>query len=99
MARSILQLDAARPGTRVIHIDMDPEEIGRNFLTRCRLGDARETLGSPPVSGRAPSSQDHRLLDALRAEGSEVSEVFASQQTPIRPSGCFAISDRVRGTP
>lgn len=91
-----------RPGTRVIHIDMDPEEIGRNFLTEVPLlGDARETLQDllAEIGGRAPSSRDPApRLDALRAEWeSEVSEVFASQQTPIRPERLLReISDRVR---
>lgn len=90
-----------RPGTRVIHIDVDPEEIGRNFETEVPLpGDARETLHDliTAIGDLAPASDDPApRLDALRAEWSqEVKEVFTSDQRPIRPERLLReISSRV----
>ena len=52
-----------RPGTRIIHLDIDPAEIGRNYATEIALvGDARTVL--------------QQMLDALpaRRAGGEVRE-------------------------
>lgn len=90
-----------RPGTRVIHIDMDPEEIGRNFLTEVALlGDARETLRDllEEIGDRVAAAENPApRLEALRANwNDEVSAVFTSEQTPIRPERLLReISDRV----
>lgn len=79
-----------KPGTKVIHVDVDPEEIGRNFVTEVPLlGDARETLRDllTEIGPRQPASLDPapRLQELRSAWQEEVREVFASDQQPIRP--------------
>ncbi len=78
------------PGCRIVQIDVDAQEIGRNFPTDVGLvGDAREVLRDlcETVEGDCPRAADPRpRLDALRAEWRAWTRaVFTSEQTPIRP--------------
>jgi acetolactate synthase-1/2/3 large subunit len=79
-----------RPGTTVIHIDMDPVEIGRNFRTAVPLvGDARETLREliSEISGRSgQAANPETRLEPRREEWRRSThEVFTSNQVPVRP--------------
>lgn len=91
------------PKARVIHIDVDPQEIGRNFPAQVALpGDARETLRDllEATEGRQPASEDPRPgLQALREEWERSTrDVFSSRQVPIRPERLLReISARVDG--
>lgn len=90
------------PGTKVIHADIDPTEIGRNFRTDTGLvGDIRETLIDLIEACRSRNTQANhddavRRIVALRSEWEqETAEVFASAAIPIRPERLLReISDR-----
>jgi acetolactate synthase-1/2/3 large subunit len=90
-----------RPGTRVIHIDIDPMEIGRNIRTDVPLaGDARDTLrdliellGNQPGAAVDPMP---RLMQLREEWTRSTREVFTSSQMPIRPERLLReISQRV----
>ncbi len=79
-----------RPETTVIHIDIDPLEIGRNFRTELPLfGDARETLRDllTAIGDRKGRAIDPLLRLAGRREvwRQATAAVFSSTQRPIRP--------------
>lgn len=90
-----------KPETKIIHIDIDPQEIGRNFTVAVPVvGDAREALtdlleniGSRKAAARDPAPR----LSALRKDwNDEVADIFASDQIPIRPERLLReISSRV----
>lgn len=79
-----------KPTCRIIHIDVDPVEIGRNFHTDIALvGDSKETLRDliELVAEQVPASEDPTpRLTRLRTQWErETAAVFASPQKPIRP--------------
>jgi acetolactate synthase I/II/III large subunit len=90
-----------RPGTTVIHVDMDPVEIGRNFRTAVPLvGDARETLRDllTEISGRSGQAVDpeSRLRPRHEEWRRSTADVFSSNQVPVRPERLLReISTRV----
>jgi acetolactate synthase-1/2/3 large subunit len=78
-----------RPGTPVIQLDINGEELGRNYPARVGLlGDARLTLRqmidavSRPVSRAAWVRRAQEVLQAWRTE---VSPALNSDAVPIRP--------------
>ncbi|HET7216799.1 MAG TPA: thiamine pyrophosphate-binding protein [Vicinamibacterales bacterium] len=81
----------AIPPTRLIHIDADVAEIGRNFPTELGVvADAKLALGT---LARIAQGRTHRLRGALRAEIASGRRAFAanwadqysSNQYPMRP--------------
>ena len=92
-----------RPETKVIHVDIDPSEIGRNFPTDVGLvGDVRATLRDlirlVESSGIAASPKvDVGSIGRLTAEWrAELAQVATSEQRPIRPERLLAeIGSRV----
>jgi acetolactate synthase-1/2/3 large subunit len=79
---------------RVIHIDVDPAEIGRNYEAMRLLGDADETvtalcesLAREDLAARARSrpSLERRIAQAWQAFESERKPVAHSARAPIRP--------------
>ena len=81
----------AMPPTRLIHIDADPAEIGRNFPTELgAVADAKLALGQLAVAAHGSAS---RKRDSLRAEIANAHKAFAanwaeqweSDQYPLRP--------------
>ena len=88
-----------RPGTRVIHLDVDPLETGRNLRTDvAMIGDARETL-----IDFIEHCREHKIrpavettaayLGSLQAELRQITEPLAtSRRCPYSPSACSARS-------
>ncbi|MGQ3028270.1 MAG: thiamine pyrophosphate-binding protein [Ferrovibrionaceae bacterium] len=76
------------PNTRVIHLDIDPAEIGRNFSTDVALvGDVRETLKDILALARveAPRRPEGRVATLRRQWQDDFSPFGSSDQQPIRP--------------
>ena len=81
-----------KKGTKVIHLDMDPEEIGRNFESHVALvGDVRETLmdfiehcrgNQIKITSQIKKDQ----IDRLKEEWLKLNEpLLNSEAIPIRP--------------
>lgn len=79
------------PPTRLIHIDIDPAEIGRNFPTELGvIADARLALGA---LARAAQGRRHADRGGLRTEiarrradyVAQFAAQWASEQYPLRP--------------
>ena len=85
-------------GTPVIHLDISPEELGRNYATKVGMqGDVRNTLRSmielaEPTEPR--TGWLNRVQELVKAWKESVSEVFNSDVLPMRPERlCREISD------
>lgn len=84
------------PGVRLIHLDIDPLEPGRNFASDCVLpGDVRDTLrlmlDRLAVRPARPPAADRGRLSALRAEWAERNQPYVtSAAVPIRPERLIA---------
>jgi acetolactate synthase-1/2/3 large subunit len=81
-----------RPGTRVIHLDVDPLETGRNIRTDvAMIGDARETLidfieHCREQKVRPEVETTAAYLESLEAERRQITEPLAtSSAVPIQP--------------
>ncbi|NQW08568.1 MAG: acetolactate synthase catalytic subunit [Alphaproteobacteria bacterium] len=91
-----------KPGTKVIHLDVDPAEIGRNFATDVAMvGDVRDSLrdllqhcGDHEL-GRPARDNGGRIIEMKQAWEREMAPVANSGQRPIRPERVFAEIDRV----
>ena len=89
------------PRTRIVQVDIDPMEVGRNYAVEVGvLSDARsflEDLGD--AVGRRGGSGDHaawvELAQGYRAEWrEEIEEVLTAPQSPIHPGRmCFEIGE------
>jgi acetolactate synthase I/II/III large subunit len=84
------------PPTRLIHIDADPAEIGRNYPTELGVvADAKAALGSlvAAARGRSPRSRG-RLRDQIAAGREAFATNWAgewsSNQFPMRPERILA---------
>jgi acetolactate synthase-1/2/3 large subunit len=91
-----------RPGTKVIHLDMDPLETGRNIRTTvAMIGDARETLVDLLEHCREqkirPEIETTSVyLGSLKAELAGLTEPLAtSTAVPIRPERLLREISRV----
>ena len=79
------------PPTKLIHVDLDPQEIGRNYPTEIGIvGDAREVLKQLlELSGREPKRERspwHDQIESWKEEWSNFIEPEkASNETPIDP--------------
>jgi len=82
------------PGTRFIHLDMDPGEIGRNYEGLRLVGDAKLALAAlaERLAGRRQRSAEvvKRIADARKAHAAEVAPLLASEQIPVRPERLMA---------
>jgi len=81
----------AIPPTRLMHIDIDPAEIGRNFPTELGVvADAKNALG---MIAQAARGRKHRARGNLREKVAQGRKAFAanwaeqwsSEQYPLRP--------------
>ncbi len=81
----------AIPPTRLIHIDIDPFEIGRNFPTELGIvADAKEALGMIAEAARGMSAPARGNLRERIAKGrkefaSNWADQWSSDQYPLRP--------------
>lgn len=90
--------------TRVVHLDIDPREIGRNYEALRLVGDARTTLRAMRQQLVADDLSHRRerrphveraIVDARARHGVEVAEVAGSNACPIRPERLMAEVDRL----
>lgn len=78
-----------RPGTRVIQLDIEGEELGRNYPNEVSLcGDAKTALrqlltAAAPHPGR--TQWQEWIAQHISAWRAEVAELCNSNQTPMRP--------------
>lgn len=86
-----------KPGTKIIHLDIDPTEIGRNFpASVAMVGDIRDTLremialcGDFKLARQNPTVR--RRLEQLNADWrAEFEPMARSSQIPIRPERILA---------
>ena len=88
------------PGARVIQLDINPAEIGRNYaLTLGLQGDARNTLRKLLASATdAPARGDwiERVQERVRAWREDVHEYYHSDALPMRPERlCKELSEQL----
>jgi len=76
-------------GARYIHIDIDSEEIGRNYEALRLNGDAKLTLAAihEKLKGRRSPAPDieSRIAEAKQKHAAEISKIEQSDASPIRP--------------
>jgi len=91
-----------KPGVTVMHLDVDPEEIGRNFKTEVPLvGDVRDGLRDILAHARAhglgAANRDNggEIATMLEAWRAEIAPAAQSDQVPIRPERVFDEVGRV----
>ena len=93
-----------RPDATVIHLDIAPEEIGRNFATRIPLlGDVRDSLRDllalcelHDLARRDPGNGGR--LQSMKEEWQrELAPVATSRRQPMRPERVMAELERVIG--
>jgi acetolactate synthase-1/2/3 large subunit len=86
-----------KPGVAAIQLDIDPEELGRNYpLKAALLGDAKVTLQKLIAAGSAGSRREWlgRVQSLVREYREESDQVRSSGVVPIRPERiCKEISD------
>jgi acetolactate synthase-1/2/3 large subunit len=78
-----------RPGTRVIQVDIDPAELGRNYPNLCSLaGDAKVTvaqLTQAVANRKAETAWSRHAAELVRAWRAELEPAISSDDLPIRP--------------
>lgn len=86
-----------KPGARVLHLDIDPAEIGRNFPTEIGLvGDVRETLrdlldhAAAAGLGRVDRTNGGRIAALVEDWRARNAAGAASAARPIRPERLVA---------
>jgi len=86
----------AIPPTRLMHIDIDPTEIGRNFPTEFGVvADARQALGALCAAARGKSHRGRGRLREAIAQGrrefaANWADQWTSDQFPLRPERILA---------
>ena len=87
-----------RPGIAAIQLDIDPEELGRNYPLRVALlGDAKTTLGKLIAGAGQPRARSEwigRVQTLVREYREEADMMRRSDAVPIRPERiCKEISE------
>lgn len=91
-------------GARFVHLDMDPEEIGRNYEALRLAGDARATLTALLRAlarrdlsrrERARAGLEREIAAARAAHAEEIAPVATSERSPLRPERLMADLARV----
>ena len=85
-------------GTPIIHLDISPEELGRNYATKVAMqGDVRNTLRRmiELVETASPRTEwVNHVQELVKAWKESMSEVYNSDILPMRPERlCREISD------
>jgi acetolactate synthase-1/2/3 large subunit len=92
------------PGAKLIHIDIDPSEIGRNYEAMRLVGDAAQTIDalSDELSGRdlthrhnTRSGFEKEISAAWAAFALATKETRGSSNAPIRPERVMAELQRL----
>jgi acetolactate synthase I/II/III large subunit len=83
------------PRSRIVHVDIDPHEIGRNYRALGVVGDARLALraladGLRAAGVRAATAPRHALEQGLAEWRARVAPLLASRAKPIRPERVVA---------
>ncbi len=84
------------PPSRLIHIDIDPAEIGRNFPTELGIvADAQNALGmiaqaAKACQPRARGDLRERIAQGRKAFAANWAEQWSSNQYPLRPERILA---------
>jgi acetolactate synthase-1/2/3 large subunit len=83
------------PRSRIVHIDIDPQEIGRNYRALGVVGDARLALraladGLRAAGVRPATAPRHTLEQGLAEWRARVAPLLASRAKPIRPERVVA---------
>ena len=91
------------PDATLIHIDIDPQEIGRSYEAVRLVGDARETLAALSADllagdlARRTHSRpalEARIAEARRSHREEIAPLANSAARPVRPERLMAELDR-----
>lgn len=85
--------------SRYIHIDIDPQEVGRNYESLRLIGDVRTTVRALTLelSTKGTVSRKRsfpRPSDAIRAMNAAVEKIGAGQPGAIRPEFLMSVLDR-----
>ncbi|MGH6717734.1 MAG: acetolactate synthase catalytic subunit [Alphaproteobacteria bacterium] len=93
-----------RPGTEVMHIDIDPAELGRNYTALRLAGDARLTLEAlvrdaaadddAAVATRVPALA-RRIAEGRAKAAADAAPLLASNASPLRPERVMAEVEKV----
>lgn len=93
-------------GAQFIHIDIDSQEIGRNYEALRLQGDARETLDALcdalenvdlSLRSQRRGLVQERISEGRRLYREEAAEVLSSQASPIRPERLMTELDKLLG--
>lgn len=91
---------------RLVHIDIDPQEIGRNHEALRLVGDARATLealferlraGNLGKRKAARAAVEARIAEGKAKHRDEVADISASAKVPVRPERMMADLDQLLG--
>ena len=86
--RTTGRLDSFVPDTKVIHIDIDPAEIGKNVDVDLPIvGDAKNVLKSlnKLLNGYAPSDEVNKWTDMIKAKKQELLPRVSYDDVPLKP--------------
>ncbi|PZC47650.1 MAG: acetolactate synthase-1/2/3 large subunit, partial [Chloroflexi bacterium] len=95
--RAMGRFNAFNPGAKIVHIDIDPAELGKNFETHAPVqGDVAETLRMlTPLVEPASHPQWRGWIDALKAE--HPTEYFGEESELTGTWLVRAIGDETKG--
>jgi acetolactate synthase-1/2/3 large subunit len=94
-----------RNAREIIHVDIDSQEVGRNYESRRLVGDAQATLEAllPAILRfdmsmrlRQRASLEGAIAAARRRHQAESADVCSSDSIPIRPERVMADVERLR---
>jgi acetolactate synthase-1/2/3 large subunit len=86
--RTTGRLDSFVPDTKVIHIDIDPAEIGKNVDVDLPIvGDARNILTSlnKVLNGYVPSDEVNKWTDMIKVKKQELRPRVSYDDIPLKP--------------